>query len=182
MPIPSGLYVWPDKITSQQESEIIAYLDSQPWSNELSRRTQHYGTEYDYVRRNLKPKPAPPLSGPILNIANWLKQYNYMNPVQCIVNEYTRSQGIAPHIDREVFGDRVIGLSIGADVMMEFTRGDEIYNAWLPRRSLMVMSGESRSSWKHSIPKRVTYIDPNGTKITKPQDYRRISLTYREII
>jgi alkylated DNA repair protein alkB family protein 8 len=183
--VPNGLTVLYDRVTPEREHAIITYLDSQPWSTELSRRTQHYGVAYNYQSRNLHVTPAPPLAGEVQVVAQWVSDNHIMDgtgPVQCIVNEYYRDQGIAPHIDREVFGDTVVGLSLGADAVMEFTRGDQTYFAWLPRRSLMIMTGEARYQWKHSIPKRVKYVDSTGVTVTKPAEYRRISLTYRRVL
>lgn len=59
--------------------------------------------------------------------------------------------------------------------------GTEKFECFLPRRSIVMLSGPSRYEWKHSIEKKVTYIDDTGTRIIKPQDYRRISLTFREL-
>lgn len=64
---------------------------------------------------------------------------------------------------------------------MVFERGTERFECFLPRRSVVKLSGPARYEWKHSIPSRVTYIDNTGVKVTKPQDYRRISLTFREL-
>lgn len=182
MSAPSGLTILYDRLTPEAEAAVIQYVDSQPWSTELSRRTQHYGVAYNYQSRNLQVAPAPPMAGSVQVLAQWLTDSNVLEPHQCIINEYYRDQGIAPHIDREVFGDTVAGVSVGADAVMEFTRGSETYSAWLPRRSLMIMTGEARYEWKHSIPKRVRYQDPTGATITKPSEYRRISLTYRRVL
>lgn len=177
--VPDGLALSFEVITVEQETQLITWLDSQPWSNELKRRTQHYGYGYNY--RSKKLVPGPPLDGPILELAQMFERSGLMKPVQCIVNEYTRNQGISAHIDRLDFGPDVLGLSIGADTVMVFERGTEKFECFLPRRSLVKLSGPARYEWEHSIPSRVTYIDNKGMKVTKPQDYRRISLTFREL-
>lgn len=182
--IPEGLSLQLNVITPEKEAEIIAWLDKQTWSTELSRRTQHYGYGYNYRKKDLT--PGPPLTGPIKEIAEIFRTARLMNPEQCIVNEYTRNQGISPHVDNLGFGPIVIGLSIGEDTVMIFERsrpgqGSERFECFLPRRSVVMLSGPARYEWKHSIDKLVTYIDSNGNKVTKPQDYRRISLTYREV-
>lgn len=178
---PVGLVVMPEVVSIEREQAILKYLDTEPWSTELSRRTQHYGVEYDYQSRSLKPKSAPAMAGEVLEVAQWLERNHIIQAHQCIVNEYYRDQGIAPHVDKQVFGDKVVGLSLGADAVMEFTRENQTYLAWLPRRSLMIMTGEARYQWKHSIPKRVKYVNFEGITVTKPQDYRRVSLTYRQV-
>lgn len=182
--VPEGLSLSLNVITPEKEVEIITWLDQQPWSTELARRTQHYGYGYNYKSKDLVLGVA--LHGPILEIANHFEKSGVMKPEQCIVNEYTRNQGIAPHIDNTSFGPVVIGLSIGAENVMIFTRERpgqpvERFDCFLPRRSVVMLSGPARYEWKHSIEKKVTYIDGNGVKINKPQDYRRISLTYREL-
>lgn len=177
--VPEGLSLQLNVITPEREQEIIQWLDSHQWSTELSRRTQHFGYNYNYKGKNLL--PGQPLEGPILEIAQKIEATGLMKPVQCIVNEYYRDQGIAGHIDNMVFGPVIMGLSIGADAVMVFERGTERFECFLPRRSLMMMQGPARKEWKHGIEKRVTYTDNTGAKITKPSDYRRISLTYREL-
>lgn len=180
MSIPEGLYLTPDFISEPEEQEIITWLDQQQWSTSLSRRTQHYGYLYDYTRKNIDPIPTTPISGPLHHIATRLLN----NPTQCIVNEYTRNQGIAPHIDNLSFGPIIMSISLNADTVMTFTHTDSsnVFQCLLPRRSIVMLTGPSRYQYKHSIDKKVTYIDPiTNTKVTKPHDYRRISLTYRTL-
>lgn len=183
MDIPEGLFLQRDVITSEKEVEIISWLDAHEWSNELTRRTQQYGYGYNY--RNKKLVPGPAMEGPILEVAQIFQRSGLMNPVQCIVNEYTRAQGITAHIDRLDFGAVVLGLSIGADGVMVFERNrsgqHSRFDCFLPRRSVVMLSGAARYEWTHSIEKKVRYIDDTGITITKPQNYHRISLTYREL-
>ena len=178
--IPQGLSLQVDVITKEKENEIITYLDSKIWSTELSRRTQHYGYQYNYKHKDLI--PGPPLERPILELAQIIERTELMKPVQCIVNEYYRNQGIAPHIDSLIFGKTIMSISLGADVVMNFTYQDMNYDCFLPRRSAMMITDSARYEWKHSIARTVTYVDSEGNKVIKAQDYRRISLTYRELV
>jgi alkylated DNA repair dioxygenase AlkB len=191
--VPQGLSLQPDVITSETEANIISWLDNRTWSTEISRRTQHFGFEYNYTHKDLR--PGSPLEGPILEIAHKIEKLGLMNPTQCIVNEYYRNQGIAPHIDNLVFGPTIISLSIGSDGVLEFTRKNsnnlinenqetlrtDKFECFLPRRSMMMITGPARYEWRHGIDKKVTFSDPDGQKIIKAPDYRRISLTYREL-
>lgn len=181
--IPEGLYLTPDFLTEAEEHEIIAWLDTQSWSTALARRTQHYGYNYDYSTKNINMTPTTPISGPLQRIANRLSDIiQDFTPTQCIVNEYTRSQGIAPHIDKLSFGPIIISISLNADTVMVFTRDTEVFEYLLPRRSIVMLSGPARYEYKHSINKNATYIDPTTElKVIKPHDYRRISLTYRTL-
>lgn len=178
--IPEGLFLQHNVITLEKEAKIISWLDSRPWSTELSRRTQHYGYIYNYKGKGLATGPV--FEGPILEISQMIQKSGLMNPAQCIVNEYYRNQCIAPHIDNLVFGPVIMGLSIGSDGVMIFKRNSKTFECFLPRRSLIMLSGPARYEWKHGISKEVTYIDQDGTKLSKPEDYRRISLTFRELI
>lgn len=110
-----------------------------------------------------------------------------MNPSQCIVNEYTVNQGIGPHIDRNIFGNTIVSLSLGDDTnyLMKKFRQNQISNNTtkeieIPSRSLLILKNEARYNWTHSIPKR-KFITQNGKKIKKKDNYRRISLTFRSI-
>lgn len=177
--IPTGLYLQQNVISSELESKIIQWLDTQTWSTELSRRTQHYGYIYNYNSKNIV--PGPPIQGPLLDICNLFKNANIMDPTQCLVNEYYRNQGIAPHVDAKHFGPVICSLSLGNDTSMYFTNNEDIFQCFLPQRSLIMLTDDSRYKWKHYIPKTVTYKDSNGNSINKSSNYRRISLTFRTI-
>ncbi len=122
------------------------------------------------------------MNGPLLKVQQQLANIGYPGLIQCIANEYYRDQGISPHIDRNIFGPVIMGLSLGADATMIFEHADITYYCPLLRRSLLMLSGPARSEWKHSLSKNVTYIDAQGNKVVKPLDYRRISCTFRSII
>lgn len=169
----------PDAVTEDFEKDIVMWLDAQTWSNKLKRRTQHYGLEYDYDRRTTTSN-APPITGPIREIVENLKVLGFPEFTQCIVNEYTRDQGISPHIDKDIFGNIIISLSLLAPAEMVFTRSDhEKMTLVLPPRSLLRFSGDLRYKWKHEIKETKTLRLPDGTVYKKPLNYRRISLTFR---
>ncbi len=180
--LPEGLILIANVISPDEETHIIGWLDKQPWSDTLSRRTQHYGYEYQY-KTGASLKPTADITGPLLTISNRLSDAGYLNSEQCIINEYTRGQGIAHHIDKpSQFGPVIVSISLGADVVMEFRhREHHDIDVLLPARSMLVMSGPSRYEWKHGIPRKIKYM-VDGIEVTKPMDYRRISLTYRSVI
>lgn len=175
-----GLALQPELLTPELEQQLVTYLDEQPWSTKLSRRTQHYGYEYDYKSRKT-PITAAPFAGPLLHVAEHLATHGLMRPIQCIVNEYTRDQGISAHIDAPIFGPVNASISLLAPAEMIFTRDSQEQRIILMPRSLLVMTGESRTSWKHEIrnTKKLTLAD--GTTYVKPMNYRRISLTFRTL-
>lgn len=66
--------------------------------------------------------------------------------------EYYPGQGINGHIDRvDSFGPEVASLSLGSDTVMTFTCGQQSVDVLLERKSLVVLSGDSRYKWKHGF-------------------------------
>jgi alkylated DNA repair dioxygenase AlkB len=185
MDIPKGLSVYLDIISIEEEKKLIEWLDSgDKWKhiilkNPKSRRVQQYGFEYNYFKKSVK-AVTHHMEGPILEISEKLKDYGFLSPIQCIVNEYYRNQGIAAHIDNKNFGDTVAGISIHDDGIMNFRNGDKLFKCFLPRRSLVVMKEDARYIWTHEISSNVTYM-VGDKKITKKDEYRRVSLTFREM-
>ena len=53
-----------------------------------------------------------------------------------------------------LFEDVIVSLSLGSDTTMVFEQEDHKIPINLKRRELLVLSGEARLKWKHSIPAR----------------------------
>ncbi|OBS64061.1 hypothetical protein A6R68_07400 [Neotoma lepida] len=89
------------------------------------RRVKHFGYEFHYENNTVdKDKPLP--------------------------------GGIPAHIDtHSAFEDEIISLSLGSEIVMDFKHPEGItIQVMLPRRSLLVMTGESRYLWTHGITPR----------------------------
>ncbi len=180
----SGLKYIPNYIDVSTEKKLIEKIDSQTWITDLKRRVQHYGYKYDYRARRID------LSMKIGELPIWakdiairLKDDGYFNeiPDQVIVNEYMPGQGITAHIDcKPCFDDIIISLSLASEATMVFTNENigEKVPIILRKRSLVILRGDSRYTWKHAIPARKS--DKIDGKIVKRQ--RRISLTFRRVI
>lgn len=110
--------------------------------------------------------------------ANITKHYQFIN--QMTVNEYKRGQGIGSHIDtKSAFDDGLLSLSLGSDTVMEFENQEKQKKLFhLPPRSLLLMSGPARYSWKHQIVTRMT--DCIDGKVIPRKT--RVSLTLRTAI
>lgn len=54
--VPPGLSIIPDFVTIKEQTRLLAFLDSQEWRTDLSRRTMHYGGTYCLM----PPKSASP--------------------------------------------------------------------------------------------------------------------------
>ena len=102
-------------------------------------------------------------------------------PDQLIINEYEPGQGISHHMDKtNFFKDGIVSLSLSSDCTMEFKNRTtkEIKLVRLERRSVVILTGESRYSWTHAIPARKTD-KINGKSVPRT---RRVSMTFRKII
>ena len=114
---------------------------------------------------------------------------------QLTVNQYLPGQGIAPHIDTEsCIGPiiPVINLGSGITMILEKRRSNNDSDnnndssttnrikkhVWLPRRSLLILSGESRYLYSHGIAPRVND-KVSGTLIPRQI---RLSLTFRQVL
>ena len=121
---------------------------------------------------------------------------------QLTVNQYKPGEGIGSHIDTpSAFGDGLISVSLNSGIVMEFTQQQHQQNettpiattmmednnttnqkqvqtkklVYLPRRSLVLMSGPARYEWEHQIVTRRTDT-VNGVVLPRGL---RISLTLR---
>jgi len=177
-----GLVLVQNFISEREELALLKDIDSEIWLDDLSRRVQHYGYRYDYRARKINNEmQLGKLPNWIVPIVDRLKQGEHFDDTadQVIVNEYLPGQGISPHVDCEpCFDDTIASLSLGSGATMKFEKADQVFNLYLPRRSLVLLRGESRYLWKHSIPKRKS--DKVGS--SKLIRGRRISLTFRRVI
>ena len=180
----SGLTYISDYITAEQEAELIAIIDQQPWLNDLKRRVQHYGYKYDYTaRRVTSDLKLGDLPDWVMGYCNELhqKQLYPQVPDQVIVNEYQPGQGIASHIDCvPCFREAIASISLGSPCIMDFvhSKTNEKLPVLLEPRSLFVLNGDARYVWKHGIASRKTD-KITGNKISRG---RGISITFRKVI
>ena len=178
----SGLLLFKDFITEEEERRLLEDLDENgEWKHLARRRVKHFGYEFDYSIRGVHPdKAIIPFPGCVDLVTDRIAALDEIEQTfdQLTVNEYPVGVGLSPHIDTHsaFFGD-ILSLSLGSNVVMEFRRGEDHRKLFLPRRSLLAMTGESRLAWQHYIPHRKT--DKAGRGI-HPRS-KRTSLTFRTI-
>uniref|UniRef100_A0A4W3JDD6 tRNA (carboxymethyluridine(34)-5-O)-methyltransferase n=1 Tax=Callorhinchus milii TaxID=7868 RepID=A0A4W3JDD6_CALMI len=165
--LPSGLLVVEEFVSPTYEQKLLEFVD---WSTDLTnkstqkslkhRRVKHYGYEFRYDNNNVdKDKPLP---GGLPEICTEVleksieKGYVKFRPDQLTINQYEPGQGIPPHIDtHSAFENGIICLSLGTETVMDFKdRSGHSVAVMLPRRSLLVMTDESRYLWSHGITPR----------------------------
>jgi alkylated DNA repair dioxygenase AlkB len=176
-----GLRYVPELITSAHEVDLLREVDARLWLSDLKRRVQHYGYKYDYRARAIDQSMyVGPLPAFAVELARLLIKEQILEnlPDQMIVNEYLPGQGISPHIDCEpCFRERIVTVSLGSQCEMEFIPKEREEAKWtlvLAPRSALLISGDARYQWLHTIRPRQS---DHGILRT-----RRISLTFRNVI
>ncbi|XP_029417751.1 alkylated DNA repair protein alkB homolog 8 isoform X2 [Nannospalax galili] len=165
--LPPGVMIVEDIISSEDEKMLLESInwtedtDSQNFQKSLKhRRVKHFGYEFHYESNNVdKEKPLPGGLPDFCNsiLEKWLKAgYIQHKPDQLTVNQYEPGHGIPAHIDtHSAFEDEIVSLSLGSEIVMDFKHPEGItVQIMLPRRSLLVMTGESRYLWTHGITPR----------------------------
>eukprot|EP00934_Nitzschia_sp_Nitz4_P000598 Nitzschia sp. Nitz4//scaffold231_size31564//1269//2387//NITZ4_007936-RA/size31564-processed-gene-0.44-mRNA-1//-1//CDS//3329543281//598//frame0 len=189
-----GLYQFENFITQEEEQELLDMLDdvdpNQPtW--ELSRfNGQHNGKRWG-VKSSLSRKTVVE-STQVLPAALQEIVLRKLSRLQCLVDlsfapneanaiDYRKSQGdwLHDHVDdRKLSKEPIVNLSLAGNCTMRFRRvarrashtpayRDE-YRAYLPRRSIQVLTGPARYDYSHGI----AHVDLESD--------RRVSITIRE--
>lgn len=177
---PKGLRLLKDFVSPDEESALLADIDTAHWDDSMSRRVQHYGWRYDYKARKVQ---SSGYLGPLPSWAQMLAERLHNAglvpelPDQVIVNEYVGPQGIAKHIDcPSCFRGPIVTISLIESWEMVFSRkagtGDtQKFEILLSSGSAAILDGEARHVWQHEIPRK------KGT----PPRGRRVSITFRKV-
>ncbi|MBN8512596.1 MAG: alpha-ketoglutarate-dependent dioxygenase AlkB [Rickettsiales bacterium] len=123
-----GLTYISNYTSSEYEETLLKLIDTQEWSLDLKRRTQHYDYKYDYTARSVD---ASYYLGEIPCWVDELCSKLYRDaifidkPDQVIINEYIPGQGIASHIDCiSCFEGIICSLSLGSGCIMDLADGN----------------------------------------------------------
>ncbi|XP_063699784.1 alkylated DNA repair protein alkB homolog 8 [Culicoides brevitarsis] len=192
-PLPDGIFLLPDFISEDEEQillEKIDVSDAKAVDGSLKHRlVKHFGFEFIYGKNTVDPNspldrkiPSEFDSLVFKRLHKQKPEFSSFLPEQMTVNKYEPGQGIPPHVDtHSPFCDPIVSLSLLGDTVMEFR--DETRHAclYLPRRSLLVMSGESRYGWTHSITPRMTDVVPKSGGLSMQKRETRVSCTFRQL-
>lgn len=177
-----GLQYIPDYITAAEEAMLVAEIEQAGWCHVgMQRLVRQFGIPYSFSRRAVVPgEVAEPLPEVIQAIALRLHTENWLPtvPVQILANRYLPGEGISFHVDAAEFAG-IADLSLLSACVMEFRhlKTGEKQKCWLDPRSLLILTGEARWKWAHSIPYRKRDRHAGRTQIRQP----RISLTFRTL-
>lgn len=187
---PHGLVVIENFVTEKEENMLLSLNDFSNESDAMKhRKVKHYGFEFRYDTNNVdKDKP---LEQKLPNECDFLWErlkianpdFNNFIPDQLTVNHYKSGQGIPPHVDtHSAFEDPIVSLSLGDAVVMEFKNcKNQHKSVFLPQRSLLIMSGESRYNWTHGITPRKLDLIQTESGLTVRKRHTRTSFTFRKV-
>ncbi|XP_020570589.1 alkylated DNA repair protein alkB homolog 8 isoform X2 [Phalaenopsis equestris] len=120
-----GIHLVHDFITSEEEQELLAAVDSKPWKNLSKRRVQHYGYEFLYEVNDYPPG---------IGLSPHIDTHSAFDDMIC-------SLSLAGPCIME-FRKYLLGSCLLRKAI------------FLPPRSMLLLSGEGRYSWHHYIPHR----------------------------
>ena len=142
---------------------------------------QDYGPKVNFKRQKLNLEPFKGLPGFAESILDKIAAQPPLSDFQCVELcnlEYLpcRGSSIDAHIDDEwLWGERLITLNLASSTFLTLTPLEPVncgayatVKVKMPRRSLLVMGGDSRHIWKHAI---------DAADITA----RRVAMTFREL-
>jgi alkylated DNA repair protein (DNA oxidative demethylase) len=173
---PRGFLYVPDLITHAEERALLAWLTASPAWNEVSFRGQKarrlamsFGARYLTQGRRLIPAPPLPpelivhrdrmIAAAVAGLGRDLALAGQTREdfALCTALRYPPGAAIGWHADNRAFGPTVLSLSLGAAARLQLepagdpdaaTRRLEVE---LAPRSLFVLAGEARSSWRHRL-------------------------------
>jgi len=187
---PSGLILLQDFVTDEIEQKLLALLN---WDEckMKNRQVKHFGYEFIYGQntvdfRNPLEKKVPVECDELWSLLDEkCPKLKGFRPDQLTVNKYEPGNGIPSHCDtHSVFEDPIISLSLGASIVMEFKDpiNGKHCSKLLPRKSLLIMSEESRYGWTHGItPKTSDIVKTKNNFLTVQQRGLRYSFTFRKL-
>ena len=173
-----GLRYFPGYLDAAVHDALLEAVDAGQWRPLGVRRTQIYGYSYDLRKGGAYRVEDLPAWAQA--VAGQLQRDGLMRDFadQLIVSEYTAGQGIRPHVDAPLFTDTIVSISLGSSCVIAFTTESGAHEElFLEPMSALVIAGEARSGWKHSIP--VRSCDTWGGR--EWPRARRVSLTFRKM-
>ncbi|XP_033116264.1 alpha-ketoglutarate-dependent dioxygenase alkB homolog 4-like isoform X2 [Anneissia japonica] len=176
-----GVCIISEFITAEEEKNIVHEIDSTKWKESQSGRLkQDYGPKVNFKRKKVKMQQftgLPHFSCALYNRMILLDELKNFVPVELCNLDYNPSRGSAidPHFDDFwLWGERLVTLNLLSDSYLAMTSdkvtGEQsiLVRVPLPRRSLVILQGDARHVWKHSVPRSAIVA-------------RRIAITLREL-
>ena len=161
--LPSGFAYLPGFLTAIEEATLVLELETLDWEGRgafrrrgqlVKRRELDFG--YDYGRHAKSLSRGLPLPMFLVDLRAALAVLLEMEPTafrQVIAARYTPGAGIDWHIDANVFGEPICGISLGESCQLQFRR-DAKAHPWtvtVQPRSLYLLEGSARWQFQHRV-------------------------------
>ena len=169
-----GLHIFPDFVSPEEEAQLIQSIEQtrppfrisnwngKHWNKEWGTKIRFIGTKdaangIDDASQSVPLPPFLQLISDRFTNGDYLPTAAFV-PNNCNAIKYqatARGHYLGPHVDdRNLSGILLANISLLSNCTMVYVheRTQERVDVHLPRRSLQVVTGESRYSWKHSIP------------------------------
>ena len=156
----AGLEYFPEVVNVDQEDALLDLVASLEFRSitmrgmTARRRVACFGFDYQYQGRSVV--EMEPIPQELLNVkAQCSETAGVVDSFdQVIVSCYPPGAGIGWHVDSPVFGDVILGMSLGSAARLQFRiRGSSRMAASLlvSSRSLYMLSGPARTEWQHRV-------------------------------
>jgi len=201
---PPSIFYLPSYLPVDYQTALQEWLEKLPTNPVTPKNDEQsalgYWNELPYARRRvaLFDSRKEDFPEPLASLVNMLVQTNVFNnpgPNHILINDYAADQGIMPHTDGPAYHSRTVTLSLGGEVLLDFTkrRLDNDKETSLTKASpvqvllhagsLVVFEDEAYSDYMHSIDDTMEEIagkDCVNAQVGTPvQRNHRMSLTFR---
>ncbi|XP_034073493.1 alpha-ketoglutarate-dependent dioxygenase alkB homolog 4 isoform X2 [Gymnodraco acuticeps] len=164
-----GVFLQEDFISEEEEEELIRTMDRDVWNDSQSgRRKQDFGPKVNFKKQKVRLSSfsgLPAVSRSLVLRMQGDASLEDFRPVEQCNLEYLPQRGssIDPHLDDSwLWGERLVTVNMLSDTTLTMSLEEGLkeeaglqeevqVSVLLPRRSLLVLFGEARHRWKHSI-------------------------------
>ena len=174
-----GIYLISDFLNEDEEQTLLKSIDNDIWiTSQSGRLKQDFGMKINFKKQTIKTKyftGMPIYSNQLIERLKIHRLLNDFQSVELCNLDYHIQRGshIDPHIDDTwIWGERLITINLLSDTILSLIPNDNASNKIiyipLPRRWVIVLYGDARYEYKHSIQQQ---------HIRE----RRIAVTFREL-
>lgn len=174
-----GIYLVSDFLSETEENNLIESIDNDIWiPSQSGRLKQDFGIKINFKKQTIKTKYFTGMPMYSKTILERLKTYRLLNDFQSVELcnlDYRSDRGshIDPHIDDIwIWGERLITINLLSNTILTLIPNENTSNKIiyipLPRRWMIVLYGDARYEYKHSIQQQ--HIQE-----------RRLAVTFREL-
>ncbi|XP_051552422.1 alpha-ketoglutarate-dependent dioxygenase alkB homolog 4-like [Myxocyprinus asiaticus] len=179
-----GVFLWEDFVSEDEEKELVARMDEDVWRESQSgRRKQDFGPKVNFKKQRVRVGDFTGLPAISSNLVERMTKEPLLasfKPVEQCNLDYDplRGSAIDPHLDDSwLWGEHLVTINLLSNTVLtmsldrgwrDMEQGEVRVAVHLPRRCLVVLYGEARHRWKHSIHRKDIHS-------------RRVCSTFREL-